>query len=125
LKGEHHSGHIFNLNVVAVADLADGVVLAVNAGHVAVREENRARTSDPRDRRLFTDVKAVARNLEACTCPAESDLACEPVYPAPPRAKPAIFQMRLEKLDLFWPHGLTKTSRKSCTFIPESMPHLA
>jgi hypothetical protein len=81
------------------------MILAVDAAHRAVREEDGARTARPGDWRLFAEMRTVAENTRQHARPAVAELAREAIRAACTRAETAGTQnveLRTQNVEVFF-----------------------
>jgi hypothetical protein len=82
LKGEHHLGEFPDRDGLAVAQVADGVVLAKNTSQIAVCEKDGSRSPGAGDGRLFSKVEVMAGNLGKLQGAADSRFPCHTFHAA-------------------------------------------
>jgi hypothetical protein len=86
LQGEHHCCEVFGTDFFSIPALADLKVLAEFAGKVAVRHEDRARSTTPDQLRFLTEMRAKACDLREGARPAEPGFTGGAVHMAGPGA---------------------------------------
>ena len=89
---KHDAGQFTGRHFPAFIQLAEAVVLTVDAFHVAVGEEYGARTALAGDRRLFASMGHVTVYYRVMGGPAVAEMAPGPVYTAFAGAYIALFQ---------------------------------
>src|SRR5690606_15433739 len=74
LDSEHNVRQFFVGNRPAVAVIADLIVLAIDASHIAIAEKDRARTSGPNQHLFFAEMGPVTGDDRFVTGPAKTTL---------------------------------------------------
>src|SRR5512136_1163463 len=90
LEGEHLAGEMFAGDLFALIALADPVVLAEGAPHIAPGEEDGPGAGFPDEGRLLPEVGTGTRDPREETSPAVPDFPGRPVHAAVPGTDPAV-----------------------------------
>jgi len=100
LEAEHHGRQVFILNLLSLALMGDGPVLAKDTAEIAVGEEDGARPVSPYQRYLLPKMGVSAKNNGFQRSPAEPFLALLPIHPALPGTELAILEDTIGFFDL-------------------------
>jgi hypothetical protein len=75
LETQHHLGQLLGRHLLALSQLADFVVLAINAPQIAAGEKDRARALPAAKRRLFPMMRTMAGHEGLGSHEAEAEVA--------------------------------------------------
>ena len=92
LKMEHHACQVFISDALSFSLMGDRPVLAEDTTEIAVRKEDGTRPMATHQRYLLAKMGMGTENDGIDWSPTEPCFAFQPIYPALPRAKLAVFE---------------------------------